>query len=206
MCIRDRDFKYQVEGENYITGQYGSLSGDQGTSKSSSGEKRGKGIIEGPLGDSEFINPNEMKANDFVYSVSGKKDPFMPFSLAKTVNVDSSKHPLTLFALGQLRVTAILRGGDGNFFATVETTTGKGHVIKPGHKIGNSGGQVVEITSSEVKILESHVNFKGEKINRSTSLKLQGSSGSGSGGRSIGRRKSSSSGVTTGNRYLSSRN
>jgi len=120
----------------------------------------------------EFVNPNTMKAVNYIYTVGEKRDPFLPFNLSKKVDTDIKKYPLTAYSIGQLRVTAILAGADGSYTAIVEDNQGKGFTVKPGSRIGNAGGEVIEIEETKLKILESYVNFRGEEVTNAVEMKL----------------------------------
>ena len=150
--------------------QYGS--GEDSASESDQGDIDSDSLLEDLEDSGDFINPNTMQIDEFIYSVADKRDPFLPFDLSKRVKNDIKKYPLTAYSLGQLRVTAILGGADGTFTAIVEDNSGKGYTIKPGSKIGNAGGEVVEIEEKKVKVLESYVNFNGEEVNNVVEMKI----------------------------------
>ena len=123
--------------------------------------------------DQEFINPNTMVTENFIYSTEDKRDPFLPFDMAKKVSdSDADADPLLAYDLGQLKVTAILASVDQNFIALIEDSQGIGYSIKVGSRIGNAGGEVVQITETEVKIIESYQDFTGKKVSKPSSLKL----------------------------------
>ncbi len=142
------------------------------TANAADGEEEADPVLAALQEGGEFVNPNTMQAVSFVYSVGDKRDPFLPFDLSKKVDVDLKKYPLAGYSLGQLRVTAILAGADGGFTALVEDSQGKGFTVRPGTRIGNAGGEVIEIEETKLKILESYVNFQGEEVTNAVEMKL----------------------------------
>ncbi len=116
------------------------------------------------------IEDSEAKAA-FVYDPTGKRDPFMPYSAAPEIEDDENKTELEKFAIGQLRLTAILDGFEEPR-ALVETSTGKGYTIMKGTKIGTNSGEVIEIVGDKVLILETTIDFTGEKKTKTIELQL----------------------------------
>lgn len=117
------------------------------------------------------LKPDE---NQFVYDPSGKRDPFTPFDFApKDDPNDANNTPLERFTLGQLKLTAVLGGQMGKPTAIVETANGKGFTVVKGTKIGRDNGVVVEILPDRLLILETTVDFTGEKKTRTVELKLR---------------------------------
>ncbi len=108
----------------------------------------------------------------FVYDPTGKRDPFLPFSLAPVGPDSSGRSPLEKYEVGQLKVTAILEGFDQPT-AIVENDAGRGFTVRKGTKIGMSGGEVVEILKDRLMILESQVDFTGQKKTRTIEMKLR---------------------------------
>lgn len=120
----------------------------------------------------EFNNPNSVVIEDFVYDPKGKRDPFQPFEVNPTVEIDDSLPPLQRYQLGQLRAAAILTDSDGQRFAMVEDATGRGYTVKVGDIVGNKNGKVVSIDESQVNVLESSTNFAGEVTQELIPIKL----------------------------------
>ncbi len=114
----------------------------------------------------------ETEKVSFVYDPSGKRDPFRPFDLGLKPSDLEGKTPLERYDYGQLKLTAVLAGFDEPQ-AIVENSSGKGFTVKKGTKIGTAGGVVVEIERDKVLILETSVDFTGEKKTRTVELKLR---------------------------------
>jgi type IV pilus assembly protein PilP len=111
----------------------------------------------------------------FVYDASGKRDPFQPFDLAPKGSADESRSPLERVSFSQMKVTAVL-GGIEEPTAIVELENGRGYPVKKGTKIGTNGGEVVEIQPNKVVILETIVDFTGEKKTNTVELVLRSKS------------------------------
>ena len=108
---------------------------------------------------------------DFVYDPSGRRDPFLPYSLAPEGD-DPTKSPLEKYDLGQLKLTAVL-GGIEDQAAMVENQAGIGFRVIKGTKIGTNGGEVVEILPNKIMILETTVDFTGQVKTRTVEMKLR---------------------------------
>ena len=136
------------------------------------GEEEEVSLLDGiDLGE-EFINPNTMKQVAFIYDISGKRDPFRPFSLEDQYEDIPDGGPLTKYQLGQLKVTAILAKQDGSYTAIVEDAAGKGYTVRPGTKVGRGGGEVISIEEDRIKILERRRDFTGKITETPKELKL----------------------------------
>ncbi len=126
------------------------------------------------LTDLAMVNPNTMDIDNFTYDPTGKRDPFKSFKFSKEGVVDMNKPPLERYAVGQLKITAILAdlSGSGGRSAIVEDATGKGYTVKKGTKIGNKSGVVVAIDEDKIHIVESIVDFTGKSKKYPTVLNL----------------------------------
>lgn len=120
----------------------------------------------------EFINPNTVELEEFVYDPSGKRDPFQPFDFSPKTVIDESLPPLERYDISQLRASAILIDGEGERFAIVEDASGKGHTVKIGTRVGNRNGAVVSIDEKKVNVLESETDFTGETRQNLVSIEL----------------------------------
>lgn len=107
----------------------------------------------------------------FVYDPSGKRDPFEPFDFAPK-GEDSSKTPLERYAIGQLKLTAVLEGFDQPK-AIVENSEGRGFTVSKGTKIGPNNGEIVEIQKDKILILETEIDFTGQKKTKTVELRLR---------------------------------
>lgn len=120
----------------------------------------------------EFVNPNTMSIEDFVYDPSGKRNPFEPFDFSGDQEHDENVPPLERFAVGQLKVTAILRTAN-SWNAIVEDQTGRGYPIRQGTRIGNNNGVVASIEKDRVNVVETNVDFTGKENKRVIQMKIQ---------------------------------
>lgn len=108
----------------------------------------------------------------YVYDSTGKRDPFRPFNFAPKVTDTTGKTPLEKYAIGQLKLTAVLGSGE-DASAMVENAVGKGFTIKKGTKIGNNEGEVVEIHPDKILILEKSVDFTGQTKTKTIEMRLR---------------------------------
>jgi Tfp pilus assembly protein PilP len=120
----------------------------------------------------DFVNPNTVEIEDFVYDPSGKRDPFQPFDFSPRVVIDESLPPLERYDVSQLRTAAILTDASGERFAMIEDVNGKGHSVRIGTRVGNKNGTVVSIDENQVNVLESITDFTGETRQNLVSIKL----------------------------------
>ncbi len=108
----------------------------------------------------------------YAYDPTGKRDPFRPFNFAPKVVDMSGKTPLEKYAIGQLKLTAVLGTGD-SASAMVENAVGKGFTVNKGTKIGNNEGEVIEILPDKILILEKSIDFTGQAKNRTVEMRLR---------------------------------
>jgi type IV pilus assembly protein PilP len=106
----------------------------------------------------------------FVYDSTGKRDPFRPFDIAPKQD-DANKTVLERYDLGQLKLTAVLSGESPS--ATVELMDGKGFILKKGTKIGLNNGEVIDIQPTKIIVLETKIDFTGQKTQNSVELQLR---------------------------------
>lgn len=166
----NQSFYYQRLGKRY---ELKLSAEDKGTSVMASLSSKKEGKTEKKSAEPEYVNPNEMIIEEFVYDPSGKRDPFLPFDLSPKIIGDGVISPLEQYSLGQLRLAAVLMS-EADPTAIVEDSSGRGYTVRQGTKIGNTGGVVVKIEKDVLKILESHVDFTGQEIQRVVEMKLVG--------------------------------
>ena len=149
------------------------------TQTASSGEGKSAGpSLTGLAEGAEFVNPNTMAPDTFVYDTTGKRDPFRQFDFSARPQRSGASTPLERYSLGQLRLTAVIVDPKTNIStAFVEDAAGKGYPIKMGAKIGDQGGVVVGIESDRLKILESSTDFTGKQEQRVVEMRIQQQSG-----------------------------
>lgn len=169
-------FSYKIVNNRPLVGAKPKSEGTEkkGTAKSSSGAQAGD---DAPLskGEQEALIASlseESSDSNFIYDASNKRDPFRPFSLAPKTDEDSSKTPLEKFAIGQLRLTAVL-DGLAEPKAIVENSEGRGFTVKKGTKIGTNNGVIVDIKPDKIIILETSIDFTGEKKNKTIEMSLR---------------------------------
>lgn len=118
--------------------------------------------------------PVELQLNrwNFVYQVTGRPDPFMPFLETHTKRQESEEElsGMRRFEPGQLALTAIIIG-ERETWAMVEDASGRGHVIQPGTLIGRKG-RVASISSGLVVIKEPTTSPTGETGHRTIEILL----------------------------------
>lgn len=115
------------------------------------------------------LSDNSTKAS-YVYSSEGKRDPFLPFDFMPKVKAGAT--PLERYTFDQLKVSAILMGGNEPV-AMIDDSTGKSHPVRKGTKVGPMGGEVVDIQPNMVIVIESEEDFTGEKRSRTIELPLR---------------------------------
>lgn len=115
----------------------------------------------------------------FVYKRENRPDPFMSF-ISQTVAVTPTSvnaveedvlYGMQLFEPGQLQLVAIVfQGKEG--VALVQDSTGKGHLVKPGQKIGRRG-HIKNILPNVVVIEEWSLNTAGKKRFKTINMVLR---------------------------------
>ena len=96
---------------------------------------------------------------DFNYEVSGRRDPFLPYTAPRPVNVDEEDEvvsPLQRFDLDQLTLTGIIWDVKKPKAMFLDPQ-GKGYIVNKLDKIGRQRGYVAEIREGEVVVLERYV-------------------------------------------------
>jgi Tfp pilus assembly protein PilP len=98
---------------------------------------------------------------DFNYEVAGRRDPFLPYTAPRPVNMEEEEEvvsPLQRFDLDQLTLVGIIwdvRKPKAMFL----DPQGKGYIVNKLDKMGRQRGYVAEIREGEVIVLE---RFVGE--------------------------------------------
>lgn len=114
----------------------------------------------------------QMAKSGYVYDPTGKRDPFAAYDVSPQGAADETKTPLERYAIGELKLTAVMKGFDEPT-AFVENSLGKGFSVKKGTKIGNNGGEVIEILPDKLLILETEIDFTGQKKSRTLEMRLR---------------------------------
>jgi type IV pilus assembly protein PilP len=119
------------------------------------------------------------------YDPKNKIDPFAPLFQTEPDQPVVPKRkkkrrqpttPLEKIDLSQLKLTAIIRGPQGNK-AMLEETSGKGYWIEKGTYIGRHGGRVTAVLNDRIRILEEIETILGELKTRFSEITLPKPSG-----------------------------
>ncbi|MEZ4755065.1 MAG: pilus assembly protein PilP [Bdellovibrionota bacterium] len=168
------DFAYTVEGDNFFIGTEEEilLAKSGKTTKKDSQQVAGTTAADGTDSEQQALIASLAEApEEFIYDPAGKRDPFRPFNFAPQID-DKALTPLQRYSIGQLKLTVILDGFDEPF-AMVENSVGKGFKISRGTKIGENGGEVVEILKDRIVILERSVDFTGRETTKTIEMRLR---------------------------------
>ncbi len=109
--------------------------------------------------------PKPQLVEDFVYSANLLRSPFLPPSL---VNVQGSttaidgvrpdinriKEPLEQFELAQMTFRGMLISPEGQQYALIQRPDGSIASVKVGDYIGLNDGRIVEITPTQINLIE----------------------------------------------------
>lgn len=109
--------------------------------------------------------PEPLKIEDFKYGVQNVRDPFVAKSLLErqqkiaetpTVKPDESriKEPLEGFELSELVYHGKVVAPNGQEHGLVQTPDGMVHDVQVGRYLGKNHGRIVEITSTQVNLIE----------------------------------------------------
>lgn len=111
---------------------------------------------------------------DFNYEVSGRRDPFLPYTSPKAISVEEEEEivsPLQRFELDQLKLIGIIwdtRKPKAMFL----DPAGKGYIVGKLDKVGRNRGYIAEIREGEVIILERYVG-EGRSTFQTRSIRLE---------------------------------
>ncbi len=159
-----KEYVYSQKGEFYELIFDGSIPNDSQKAKRE----------QTPSGDIDVIallNQSSL-LKDYVYDPRGKRDPFSPYDFTPKYSGNSGSTPLEKVSYNELKITAILEG-IGEPRAIIVDPNGKGHTVKVDTMVGDQGGKIVKIESDRILILESVVDFTGEKQTRTVEMFLR---------------------------------
>ncbi|ABC80420.1 pilus assembly protein PilP [Anaeromyxobacter dehalogenans] len=119
--------------------------------------------------------PQTAKADDWVYSSVGKRDPFRSF-LADVTQAGPGLQtrcatPLGKYELDQLKLVAVVTGLEDPV-AMVEAPSGVGYAVRRGACLGKNGGTVAAVRSGEVVVTEFALRADGTRDRTQTVLRL----------------------------------
>ena len=125
------------------------------------------------VADEEVAEEVEAVPKRFVYSPTGRRDPFEPLIKKDggNRNNDVPLTPLQRFDIGQFRLQAVLIG-KGRPRAMVSAPDGKTYILTPGIKIGKREGVVTGITRESVQIDEIYYDVTGTASRKSATIAL----------------------------------
>ncbi|HEU4427859.1 MAG TPA: pilus assembly protein PilP, partial [Myxococcota bacterium] len=116
-------------------------------------------------------------ATGYRYDPTGKRDPFRSFVRDKLrEDIADIASPLEEFELGQLTVSGVVWQADRRR-ALVLDPAGQAYVVKTGDRIGKNDGVVTEIGDSSLVVLESYVDFHGDKTEKEIEMRIRQSTG-----------------------------
>jgi Tfp pilus assembly protein PilP len=101
------------------------------------------------------------------------RDPFRPPHLKPKRIIDESRPELERYELSELRLTGVITGADGKLSASVETSTGRGFMLKEGATIGINRGKVIDISMDRIVVEESTVDELGNPASVKTEMPLR---------------------------------
>ena len=109
--------------------------------------------------------PKAELVEDFVYSASSQRSPFLPPSLVNvqgpTTSIDGVrpditrvKEPLEQYELTQLTFRGVVISPEGQQYALVQRPDGSVASVKVGNYLGVNDGRIVEITPTQINLIE----------------------------------------------------
>jgi type IV pilus assembly protein PilP len=113
---------------------------------------------------------------NYRYDPTGKRDPFRSFVRDKLSEDALVESPLEQFELGQLTISGVVWQADRRR-ALVLDPAGQAYVVKTGDRIGKNDGVVTEIGDSSLVVLESYVDFHGDKTEKEIEMRIRQSTG-----------------------------
>ncbi|MBO1517633.1 pilus assembly protein PilP [Psychrobacter halodurans] len=109
--------------------------------------------------------PKAELVEDFVYSASTQRSPFLPPSLVNVQgpmtpidgvrpNITRVKGPLEQYELSQLVFRGVVISPEGQRYALVQRPDGSVASVKVGDYLGLNDGRIVEITPTQINLIE----------------------------------------------------
>lgn len=151
-------FSYRLEGVAYVLGNAATTGGGKG-SKDASVETLLALFQESPEESAYLYDPGDLR------------DPFEPFTFAAPKK-PTGNTPLEQMAIEDLQLSAVLTGV-AEPAAILQDINGQGYTVKRGMKVGLNGGEVIDIQKDRVLILESEIDFTGERRTRTVELSIR---------------------------------
>ncbi len=110
----------------------------------------------------------------YAYDPTGRRDPFQSLLKIKRSVVEPGNAPLTplqKYGIGQLNLVAIVVG-KGEPRALVVAPDRKSYVLTKGMKVGENGGEVIDVTLDAVLVEEKFYDFAGDLKKTLREIKL----------------------------------
>ena len=109
--------------------------------------------------------PKAELVEDFVYSASTKRSPFLPPSLVNVQgpatsidgvrpDINRVKEPLEQYELSQLVFRGVVISPEGQQYALVQRPDGSVASVRVGNYLGLNDGRIVEITPTQINLIE----------------------------------------------------
>jgi type IV pilus assembly protein PilP len=109
--------------------------------------------------------PKSELVEDFVYSASMLRSPFLPPSLVNSQSpttlidgvrpdITRTKEPLEQYELTQLTFRGMIISPEGQQYALVQRPDGSVASVKVGDYLGLNDGRIVEITPTQINLIE----------------------------------------------------
>ncbi len=125
--------------------------------------------------------PKAELVEDFVYSASMLRSPFLPPSLVNvqgpTESIDGIrpdinriKEPLEQYEIAQLIFRGVLISPEGQQYALIQRPDGSVASVKVGDYIGLNDGRIVEITPTQINLIEIVPDSRAGFVERPQSL------------------------------------
>lgn len=125
--------------------------------------------------------PKAELVEDFVYSASLIRSPFLPPSLVNVQgpttatdgirpDITRKKEPLEQYEIAQLTFRGVLISPEGQQYALVQRPDGSVASVKVGDYLGLNDGRIVEITPTQINLIEIVPDSRAGFIERPQSL------------------------------------
>ncbi len=125
--------------------------------------------------------PEPELVEDYVYDASDLRSPFLPQSLLNlqnqienddgvTLDVTRIKEPLEDYELSQLVYHGVIISPEGVQYGLVQRPDGLVQNVKVGDYMGMNNGRIVEITSTQINLIEIVPDNRGRYVEKPASL------------------------------------
>lgn len=125
--------------------------------------------------------PKALLVDDFVYSASSLRSPFLPPSLVHVQgpttaidgvrpDINRIKEPLEQYEIAQLTFRGMVISPEGQQYALVQRPDGSVASVTVGNYLGLNDGRIVEITPTQINLIEIVPDSRAGFIERPQSL------------------------------------